>query len=200
MRNFYSNDHSDAVTAFDVFGRIHAITRRKYANTEIQRRSIGHADAPRRFLKNDDDDDDEDVEVVVRPREMTKTGIGKWKRTSGSRSRSPWILRKWHFTPSPEAGIHKTHISRLFEVRWWIYLYGNDRGEKKKFQFFESKNFKKSGFFVKIWDLNVSAWGGALEEKWSILTNICRSVTPEVDLRFHFPIWVLDSARRTERS
>ena len=33
MRNFYSNDHSDAV---DVFGRIHAITRRKYANTEIQ--------------------------------------------------------------------------------------------------------------------------------------------------------------------
>lgn len=43
MRNFPSNDHSDAVTAFDVFGRIHAITRRKYANTEIQRRSIGHA-------------------------------------------------------------------------------------------------------------------------------------------------------------
>ena len=36
MRNFYSNDHSDAVTAIDVFGRIHAITRRKYANTEIQ--------------------------------------------------------------------------------------------------------------------------------------------------------------------
>ena len=31
---FYSNDHSDAVTAVNVFGRIHAITRRKYANTE----------------------------------------------------------------------------------------------------------------------------------------------------------------------
>ena len=48
--DFSSNDHSDAVTAVSVFGRIHAITRRKYANTEIQRRSIGHADAPRRFL------------------------------------------------------------------------------------------------------------------------------------------------------